>query len=70
MNGKRSNPSTYPGYKKLISAEFIEPLIQEVEEERQHVMSCVGEAEQTVRAHQMNSFCIIRRFTLVIVNFI
>lgn len=44
--GKDQN--TYPGYKKLISTEFIQPLIQEVEEKRQHVMACRVEAERTV----------------------
>lgn len=42
---KKLNPNTHPGYKKLISTEFIQPLIQEVEEKRQQVMPCVVKAE-------------------------
>ena len=45
---KRSKQNAYPGYKELIGTEFIQPLIQEVEKKRQHVMACTVEAEKTV----------------------
>lgn len=48
QNGNRTKQNTYPGYKELIGTEFIQPLIQEVKQKRQHVMPCMIEAEKVV----------------------